>query len=290
MGILSPQAKMSRFKTKATLDGKVKITEVVRAGLTLPSLQQQLASAFGVEGVSIQYKSSSGLKGVYQQFHLDDAVKDFDATGARYFEVQLQATGAPAPTPSPVASPAKPAPSPTPAAAPKPSTPVASPAKPAPSPAPTPSLAPQPTREPLSPGLDAEASPAKSGAFNRLVDKLGPEDTRRAGGDYDVTPSPQKPKPQVHLPPLHTQGCAGCGNEFTAKIITAMNHDWHPECFVCQLCRKNLANAGFKPVDGRPWCRSCHDDRYAMKCAGCNKTILMDYVSRGGLNFHKHCS
>ena len=35
------------------------------------------------------------------------------------------------------------------------------------------------------------------------------------------------------------------------RVIKAMNANWHPECFTCELCNKQLADVGFLRNAGR---------------------------------------
>lgn len=36
-----------------------------------------------------------------------------------------------------------------------------------------------------------------------------------------------------------------------------MNSNWHPKCFRCQLCSKELADFGFVKNQGRALCHEC---------------------------------
>ncbi|KAF7634912.1 hypothetical protein Mgra_00005654 [Meloidogyne graminicola] len=43
-----------------------------------------------------------------------------------------------------------------------------------------------------------------------------------------------------------------CCNEFIiGRVIKAMNANWHPQCFTCELCNKQLADVGFLRNAGR---------------------------------------
>ena len=35
------------------------------------------------------------------------------------------------------------------------------------------------------------------------------------------------------------------------RVIKAMNNNWHPECFLCQICETQLADTGFVKNRGR---------------------------------------
>ena len=43
-----------------------------------------------------------------------------------------------------------------------------------------------------------------------------------------------------------------CTGEFViGRVIKAMNNNWHPECFKCELCNAVLADTGFVKNRGR---------------------------------------
>lgn len=42
------------------------------------------------------------------------------------------------------------------------------------------------------------------------------------------------------------------------RVIKAMNFNWHPKCFVCELCNKELADLGFIRNAGRALCHECN--------------------------------
>ncbi|KAK2538627.1 hypothetical protein Q9966_005312 [Columba livia] len=39
--------------------------------------------------------------------------------------------------------------------------------------------------------------------------------------------------------------CGECGEFIIGRVIKAMNNNWHPECFRCELCDVVLADLGF---------------------------------------------
>ncbi|KAJ7410028.1 hypothetical protein BTVI_54352 [Pitangus sulphuratus] len=39
--------------------------------------------------------------------------------------------------------------------------------------------------------------------------------------------------------------CGECGEFIIGRVIKAMNNNWHPECFRCELCDVTLADLGF---------------------------------------------
>ncbi|XP_064456678.1 LIM and senescent cell antigen-like-containing domain protein 1 isoform X2 [Ornithodoros turicata] len=64
--------------------------------------------------------------------------------------------------------------------------------------------------------------------------------------------------------------CGKCGEFIIGRVIKAMNNNWHPECFRCQLCQLPLADQGFIKNAGRALCHECNAKE---KAAGIGKYI-----------------
>merc|ERR1711982_307857 len=91
-------------------------------------------------------------------------------------------------------------------------------------------------------------------------------------------------------PKAHSgNGCASCGGNIGLTSVSAMNTNWHKECFVCQTCKKSLLECGFKNVNNLPMCGGCYSDAFGLKCAACKKVIDSEYVQVAGQPFHREC-
>ena len=44
----------------------------------------------------------------------------------------------------------------------------------------------------------------------------------------------------------------------TLLVLQAMGATWHPECFTCEMCNKELADLGFVKNQGRALCHECN--------------------------------
>jgi hypothetical protein len=45
--------------------------------------------------------------------------------------------------------------------------------------------------------------------------------------------------------------CSGCGEFVVGRVIRAMSQCWHPNCFKCVSCHRELADIGFVKSQGR---------------------------------------
>ncbi|XP_060889149.1 leupaxin [Labrus mixtus] len=53
--------------------------------------------------------------------------------------------------------------------------------------------------------------------------------------------------------------CGGCGEPITGRCISALDHKFHPEHFVCAFCLRKLSQGVFKEQKGKPYCSICFD-------------------------------
>src|ERR1700733_4193243 len=85
--------------------------------------------------------------------------------------------------------------------------------------------------------------------------------------------------------------CARCKTEVISgnnininlkkKGFEALNAFWHPECFCCAKCGKQLPGNQFKESDDKKlaYCKDCYQSDHITLCATCNKPITRyDYL------------
>lgn len=283
---------MSKIKVKGTLDNKTKMASLDRGTLTIQVLEDTFKRLFDVGSVQFKYKMSNGnLQGIYQDFHLENALSDCASSGARFLELQLTSSGAPPATSSPV------------------KTPTASPVAPKPTPvqsSPSPSggsSIPSPSNKKLMAALGPDPDPPKpssgGGPFctNCGVNVKGVKFCPECGTPAASSSSPSVPRSTVSpvastptpKPVPSSGGCAACGGAIGLTSVSAMNTNWHKECFVCQSCKKSLLECGFKGVNNLPMCGPCYNDRFGLKCSACKRTIDSEYVQVAGQPFHREC-
>lgn len=52
--------------------------------------------------------------------------------------------------------------------------------------------------------------------------------------------------------------CNKCGEFVIGRVIKAMSASWHPSCFCCELCHRELADSGFIRNQNRALCHECN--------------------------------
>lgn len=52
--------------------------------------------------------------------------------------------------------------------------------------------------------------------------------------------------------------CGRCGEFIIGRVIKAMNANWHPKCFLCEMCDKELADQGFIRHQNKALCHDCN--------------------------------
>lgn len=85
---------------------------------------------------------------------------------------------------------------------------------------------------------------------------------------------------------LFANKCAGCNLPITANYITALNVQWHPDCFVCSDCHCPFADGKFFDIDGAPYCEIHYHARRGSLCAVCREPIIGKCTTAMFRKFH----
>uniref|UniRef100_H2ZMC5 LIM zinc-binding domain-containing protein n=1 Tax=Ciona savignyi TaxID=51511 RepID=H2ZMC5_CIOSA len=80
--------------------------------------------------------------------------------------------------------------------------------------------------------------------------------------------------------------CGGCMKPILSNYISALNAQWHPECFVCRECLAPFTNASFFELDGQPYCETHYHHLRGSLCSGCQKPITGRCITAMGKKFH----
>ena len=74
--------------------------------------------------------------------------------------------------------------------------------------------------------------------------------------------------------PTYKGECVACNQAIHGEVCTAFGETWHPDHFVCELCKTNLWTKDFYEREGKPYCESDYQKQFAPKCFACNEPVL----------------
>ncbi|CAG2121204.1 unnamed protein product, partial [Medioppia subpectinata] len=82
-----------------------------------------------------------------------------------------------------------------------------------------------------------------------------------------------KPYCNKHFQEMFLPKCYGCKLPIADKVLTALGHNWHPDCFCCAVCHKPLGSEGYREKDGLPYCDFDYHALFSPKCGACQAPI-----------------
>ncbi|GLD73508.1 transforming growth factor beta-1-induced transcript 1 protein isoform X1 [Lates japonicus] len=94
---------------------------------------------------------------------------------------------------------------------------------------------------------------------------------------------------------LFSPHCAHCNKPILRhehllfKMVTALDKNWHPECFCCVKCSRAFGEEGFHDREGQQYCQQCFLTLFASRCQGCSQPILENYISALNSLWHPQC-
>ncbi|XP_060529646.1 leupaxin isoform X2 [Cylas formicarius] len=80
--------------------------------------------------------------------------------------------------------------------------------------------------------------------------------------------------------------CGACNRAIMENYISALNAQWHPDCFVCRDCRQPFVGGSFFDHEGQPYCETHYHLKRGSLCAGCHKPISGRCVTAMFRKFH----
>jgi paxillin len=85
--------------------------------------------------------------------------------------------------------------------------------------------------------------------------------------------------------------CAHCKHAILEEYVSALGKIYHPEHFVCKVCKMSLGDQEFFEYQGGVFCQKDFVEHCAEKCSVCKKGIFDDRVDVVELNqsFHESC-
>jgi hypothetical protein len=89
--------------------------------------------------------------------------------------------------------------------------------------------------------------------------------------------------------PAGGRGCPGCGASAAPGALQFAGRDWHPECFLCSLCRRPFADRCV-PEGDLVLHPECYRECFGERCARCAGPIAPgERAPARGLPFHQRC-
>ncbi|GLV32740.1 Paxillin [Carabus blaptoides fortunei] len=80
--------------------------------------------------------------------------------------------------------------------------------------------------------------------------------------------------------------CGGCNRAIMENYISALNNQWHADCFVCRECHQPFHGGSFFDHDGQPYCETHYHAKRGSLCAGCHKPITGRCITAMFRKFH----
>ncbi|CAD5113033.1 DgyrCDS2233 [Dimorphilus gyrociliatus] len=85
--------------------------------------------------------------------------------------------------------------------------------------------------------------------------------------------------------------CAKCSSPIVGECVHALQHTFHPHCFLCVQCRQPLGSKMFHVVDKDVYCGACWARDHQTLCYSCDFTIDPGdrWIEALGQNWHSDC-
>jgi len=80
--------------------------------------------------------------------------------------------------------------------------------------------------------------------------------------------------------------CAHCNKPIIGKITQGLGKNYHPEHFVCVICKKSLDGAVFSEKDGKIYCEKDYDQQFSTMCVDCGQVIQGECMQDGDKFWH----
>ena len=89
----------------------------------------------------------------------------------------------------------------------------------------------------------------------------------RPFGDKEIFPFENRRYCEHDYKMLFAPQCARCGDFAFGEVISALNRDWHPECFTCEAegCGINVKDGNFVWHGNRLLCTKCYSEERSKK-------------------------
>lgn len=82
--------------------------------------------------------------------------------------------------------------------------------------------------------------------------------------------------------------CSRCKKRLGPQVIRAEQKQFHPQCFICDSCKKPLQES-FIPKAGGMYHQACHDKLFMPRCSHCGQPIQGTYSKDAAGRYHPEC-
>jgi len=72
--------------------------------------------------------------------------------------------------------------------------------------------------------------------------------------------------------------CASCNKPILGRSLTALGRLWHPEHFVCCVCKEPFSGTNFFENEGKPYCELHFTQEFGVPCFKCNRPVVHNAV------------
>ncbi|KAJ3129773.1 hypothetical protein HK098_000142 [Nowakowskiella sp. JEL0407] len=72
---------------------------------------------------------------------------------------------------------------------------------------------------------------------------------------------------------LYGMKCGGCGGQILGEYVSALDKDWHSNCFGCTDCKQPFPTGNFFEYDGNAYCEQHYHMRRSAICAVCANPV-----------------
>lgn len=83
--------------------------------------------------------------------------------------------------------------------------------------------------------------------------------------------------------------CPKCNNPLNGEGIAAGGKLWHPQCFRCFNCKKDLGDRLFYIKKRAVFCSGCYHSMYKQRCSACCKPVKSQGLKAMDVFWHQHC-
>ena len=78
------------------------------------------------------------------------------------------------------------------------------------------------------------------------------------------------------------KNCSNCDKGFSDGSVVILaklagpEKCWHPECFVCEICREILVDLIYFHYEGKIYCGRHYGETIGIRCAACDEVIILN--------------